>query len=191
MFQITFLFKFWTNSYNLDCVTVKYIQECSRKFCIFLVNRSKRVIFSQMDFRISIRIKNQFIIIIYFPINVYKGVILFSNVAPKTLGSIFSKWAFQVSNLKLLQLAVKLSFWDISFLNSRIYFQYGISSISWNRYFRLCVWFLRSHHIYYCNYFSFGFLNLVMSIFNRFFDDQLNRLSKNRFFFDFDLSITL
>ncbi len=37
---------------------------------------------------------------------------------------------------------------------------------------------------------------VVMLIFNRFFDDRLNRLSKNRFFFDFlkfdfDLSITL
>ncbi len=39
-------------------------------------------------------------------------------------------------------------------------------------------------------------LHLVMSTFNRFFDDQLNRLSKNQFFFDvlkfnFDLWITL
>ncbi len=40
------------------------------------------------------------------------------------------------------------------------------------------------------------FAKLVMSIFNRFFDDRLNRLSKNQFFFDFlkfnfDLSIAL
>ncbi len=96
MFQITFLSKFWTDSWNLDCVTVWKICFVGMRLCTFLINQSQTVVISsQMDFRMLISIKNQFRIIIYSSINVHKGAKnFFSNVAPKTLILIFSKWTF-------------------------------------------------------------------------------------------------
>ncbi len=69
--------------------------------CTFLANQSKTVVISsQISFRMLISIKNRSTTIIYSLIKVHKGVILFSNVAPKTLTLIFSKWAFSAFKLQ-------------------------------------------------------------------------------------------
>ncbi len=84
----------------------------------------------------------------------------------------------------MLQLAVEWSFRD-NFFNAYLYPHYGILSISQNQFFWLCVWFLRSHHIFYvrnwmtvciqcvyqiwglCRYHCHGFLFTQGGIMNR------------------------
>ncbi len=64
LFQITFLSRFWTNSSNLDWVTVWKICFVDMSLCTFLTNQSQtEVISSQMDSRMLISVKNRFRII--------------------------------------------------------------------------------------------------------------------------------